>query len=142
MPSSTPYAGSRPASVRLDPLPTIAVSVITDISMVHTVMPLDLPALIASRDVDLIDVREQHEWDTGHIAGARLVPLERFRADPEAALVRGRTIVFICAKGVRSMAAAKLAERFGYSDVYNLEGGTKEWARVGLPLAIDERVAA
>jgi rhodanese-related sulfurtransferase len=120
----------------------MTVSVITDINMVHTVLPLDLAALMATRDVDLIDVREQHEWDTGHIAGSRLVPLERFRADPEAALVRGKTLVFICAKGVRSMAAAKLAERFGYDDVYNLEGGTKEWARVGLPLAVDERVAA
>ncbi len=110
--------------------------------MVHTVMPLELDALLATRDVDLIDVRDQHEWDTGHIAGARLVPLERFRADPDAALVRGRALVFICAKGVRSMAAAKLAERFGYSDVYNLDGGTKEWARLGLPLAIDSRVAA
>ena len=52
------------------------------------------------------------------------------------------TTVFICAKGVRSMQAAKLAERFGYTELYNLEGGTKEWARLGLPIATDARVAA
>jgi rhodanese-related sulfurtransferase len=51
-------------------------------------------------------------------------------------------LVFICAKGVRSLAAAKLADRFGYDRVYNLEGGTKEWARSGLDLIIDSRVAA
>ena len=88
--------------------------------------------------MDLIDVRDQSEWDTGHLVDARLVPLEQFRADPDAVLVHGTTIVFVCAKGVRSMQAAKLAERFGYENVYNLEGGTKEWARVGLPLAIEQ----
>jgi rhodanese-related sulfurtransferase len=110
--------------------------------MVHAITPTDLAQLVATTDVDLIDVREQSEWDAGHIEGARLVPLAQFRADPDAVLVRGRTIVFICAKGVRSMTAAKLAERFGYENLYNLEGGTKEWARVGLPIVIESRVAA
>src|SRR5262245_32111325 len=95
--------------------------------MVHAISPLELPALIASGSVDLVDVRGQDEWDTGHIPGARLVPLDQLRADPEAHLLRGKVTVFICAKGVRSMQAAKLAERFGYENLYNLEGGTKEW---------------
>ena len=119
----------------------MAASVITE-SMVHAINPGELAELVATQSVDLIDVREQSEWDTGHIEGARLVPLAQFRADPDAVLVHGRTVVFICAKGVRSMTAAKLAERFGYEQLYNLEGGTKEWARVGLPLVIDARVAA
>lgn len=116
-------------------------SVITE-SMVNTVNPTELAELVSTRNVDLIDVRDRSEWDTGYIAGARLVPLEQFRADPDAALVRGTAIVFICAKGVRSMQAAKLAERFGYEHLYNLEGGTKEWARVGLSLVVAARVAA
>ena len=119
----------------------MASSVITE-NMVHTVTPTELAELVATQSVDLIDVRDRNEWDTGHIEGARLVPLEQFRADPDAALVRGATIVFICAKGVRSMQAAKLAERFGYERVYNLEGGTKEWARLGLSLVTESRVAA
>jgi rhodanese-related sulfurtransferase len=111
--------------------------------MVHTVTPAGLAEMLSTQRVDLIDVREPSEWDTGHIPGARLVPLEQFRADPEKALVRGTTTVFICAKGVRSLAAAKLAERFGYENLYNLEGGTKEWDRTGLPLQIEaSRVAA
>jgi rhodanese-related sulfurtransferase len=110
--------------------------------MVKTVTPTELAELVATQAVDLIDVRDRSEWDTGYIAGARLVPLDQFRADPDAALVRGATIVFICAKGVRSMQAAKLAERFGYEHVYNLEGGTREWARVGLSLVVASRAAA
>ena|SRR5438270_12292201 len=120
-------------------------SVITEGIMVHPITAADLAELVHSQVVDLVDVRDLSEWDAGHIDGARLVPLDQFRADPDAALVRGSVIVFICAKGVRSLAAAKLAERFGYDRVYNLEGGTKEWARVGYPLVVSTdsgRVAA
>ncbi|MFT3697214.1 MAG: rhodanese-like domain-containing protein [Kofleriaceae bacterium] len=97
--------------------------------MVGTIQSAELAELLATSAVDLIDVRNPDEWDTGHIPGARLVPLHVFRNDPDAVLKHGTTIVFACAKGVRSMQAAKLAERFGYESVLNLEGGTKEWAR-------------
>jgi rhodanese-related sulfurtransferase len=102
----------------------------------------ELANLLTTHELDLIDVREAHEWETGHIPGARLVPLAEFRADPEKYLQRKAT-VFICAKGVRSMAAAKLADRFGYDSLYNLEGGTKAWAALGLPVTLPAaRVAA
>jgi len=104
--------------------------------MVHTVTPAELVELMSTQDVDLIDVRDQNEWDAGHIEAARLVPLEQFRADPDQALTRGPLLVFVCAKGVRSLSAAKLAERFGYDHVFNLEGGTKAWASAGLPLSV------
>jgi len=120
----------------------MAVSVITDITMIVEISPTELAALRASKDVDLVDVREVAEWEAGHIAGVRLVPLAQLRADPEASLVRGRAIVFICAKGVRSLAAAKLAERFGFDRLYNLSGGTKAWAAEGRPLLLESRVAA
>jgi len=109
--------------------------------MVNTVTPAELADLLQSTDVDLIDVRERDEWEALHIEGVRLVPLADFRADPEAVIVRGRVTVFICAKGVRSMSAAKLAERFGYENLFNLEGGTRAWADAGLPTAA-ARVAA
>ena len=104
--------------------------------MVNTVNANELNALLATQHIDLIDVRDPAEFETGHVAGARLVPLETFRADPDKVLSHASTIVFVCAKGVRSLAAAKLAERFGYEHVYNLDGGTKEWARLGLPLEV------
>jgi rhodanese-related sulfurtransferase len=119
----------------------MTVSVITETIMVTSISTAELAA-IAATGADLIDVREQHDWDAGHIAGSRVVPLETLRADPDAVLARGRAIVFICAKGVRSLAAAKLADRFGYEHVYSLEGGTKGWALEGLPLVVEARAAA
>jgi len=114
--------------------------------MILKVSPKELADLVAAHQVDLVDVRNPDEWDTGHIDGARLVPLPQLQADPDVVLSKGRPIVFICAKGVRSLAAAKLADRFGYTNLYSLEGGTKEWSREGLPLvtdaAADRRAAA
>jgi rhodanese-related sulfurtransferase len=110
--------------------------------MVLTVTPSQLVGLLADPGVDLIDVRDASEYEAGHVDGARLLPFEVLRADPDAVLARGATLVFVCAKGVRSLQAAKLAERFGHERVYSLEGGTKEWARSGMRLVSDRRVAA
>ena len=51
-------------------------------------------------------------------------------------------LLFVCQRGVRSLNAAKLAERLGYEKIYNLEGGTDAWARAGLPIAADQHAAA
>jgi rhodanese-related sulfurtransferase len=101
--------------------------------MVQIIPPNAVQALIESGSVDVVDVREPREWSTGHIPHARLVPLDELRANPETALGRDG-VVFVCAKGVRSLAAAKLAERLGFSHLYSLDGGTSNWVRAGLPL--------
>jgi len=109
---------------------------------VENITPRAAAELIARDNVLLIDVREQREWDTGRIDGSRLVPLDQFRADPEPYLSKDLPIIFICARGVRSLTAAKLAERLGYERLYNLEGGTLAWARDGLQLVTDAAVRA
>ena len=102
--------------------------------MVETLKPQAAADLLSHHTVEVIDVRDEREWCTGHLANARLVPFETFRADPEKAVARDHAVLFVCAKGVRSLAAAKLAERLGYAKIYSLDGGTKEWAKAGLPL--------
>jgi rhodanese-related sulfurtransferase len=103
--------------------------------VVQLLTPAELAALMAKdAAVDLVDVRDPEEWYGGHVPGARLIPLADLRADPDAVLVRGKPLVFVCSKGVRGMQAAKLAERFGYEPVYNVDGGTRAWADAGLPL--------
>lgn len=101
--------------------------------MVTTVSPQELQALVAKGELDIIDVREPSEWIDGHIPGARLVPLAQLRADPSGALPRDG-LVFVCAKGGRSAAAAQLAEQLGKRSVYNLAGGTDGWRSAGLPI--------
>lgn len=111
--------------------------------MVVTVDTAELAELIGrAGDIDLIDVRDPNEWESGHVEGARNIPLETLREDPEKFLAHGKALVFLCKKGVRSLAAAKLAERFGYERIYNLDGGMIEWLRVGFPVVVESRVAA
>jgi rhodanese-related sulfurtransferase len=66
-------------------------------------------ALLVSGELDVVDIRDTQEWSDGHIPGARLVPLDDLRADPEKTLPRSN-IVFVCGQGLRSLTAAKLAD--------------------------------
>jgi rhodanese-related sulfurtransferase len=98
--------------------------------------PDALRALGDSGGVDVIDVREPHEWIGGHLPGARLVPLGAFLRDPRGN-VRGNRAVFVCAHGLRSVTAAVAAESAGVPEVFNLDGGIVWWVARGLPLAYD-----
>ncbi len=104
--------------------------------MVETLTAAAAAELVSQHDVDVVDVRDDREWNQGHLPGARHIPLERLRTDVEAYLAK-KPILFICARGVRSLQAAKLAERFGYTEIYNLDGGTSAWSKAGLPLVVD-----
>ena len=101
--------------------------------MVQTLTPQEMSALLVSGEVDVVDIRDTQEWSDGHIPGARLVPLDDLRADPEKTLPRSN-IVFVCGQGLRSLTAAKLADRLGICKVYSLDGGISNWTRAGLQL--------
>jgi rhodanese-related sulfurtransferase len=101
--------------------------------MIRSLTPQQAKELMAQGDVDVVDVREPREWSGGHLPGSRLVPLDRLRESPKASLPRDG-ILFVCAAGVRSQTAARLAEASGLARVYSLVGGTRSWASAGLPL--------
>ena len=109
--------------------------------MVQTITPHQAIELLSKGDLTIIDVREPHEWLTGHIPGSQLVPLARFRANPPAE-IRSGAVLFVCAAGVRSEAAARLAASQGSTRVYNLGGGTRGWLRAGFPLETEATVTA
>jgi rhodanese-related sulfurtransferase len=104
--------------------------------MVNSVTPQQAQELITNGNFDIVDVREPVEWSSGHLPGSRLVPLQSLRSNPKGALPRDG-IIFVCAAGVRSQTAAKVAEANGRTNLYNLAGGTKSWANAGLPLVHD-----
>lgn len=104
--------------------------------MVNRLSPQEARDLIANGQVDVIDVRDPGEWSTGHLPGARHVPLAELRSNPQQALPRDG-VMFVCAAGVRSQTAARLAEQLGLSSLYSLNGGTRSWASAGLPLVQD-----
>ena len=82
---------------------------------------------------DVVDVREDWEWNRGHLPGARHVVLNTLLANPSAQKFRDRTI-FVCAMGERSAVASEMAVALGVKDVVNFRGGTKAWKDAGLPV--------
>jgi rhodanese-related sulfurtransferase len=86
-------------------------------------------------DVQLVDVREDAEWDAGRIAGARHVPLAEVAGQAQT-IDRDQPVVFYCRAGSRSAMAAEAFRRAGY-DAYSMDGGLLAWADRGLPLEPD-----
>jgi rhodanese-related sulfurtransferase/transcriptional regulator with XRE-family HTH domain len=102
--------------------------------MIRTVAVREAEALIASGDLDVVDVREPNEYAAGHVPGARSVPLAELQKGQVKALLPRERVLLVCARGVRSQTAATLAEAAGVGEIFSLEGGTSAWEKAGLPV--------
>jgi molybdopterin/thiamine biosynthesis adenylyltransferase/rhodanese-related sulfurtransferase len=93
--------------------------------------------LVEAGEPLVVDVREQDEWDEGHIPGAVHIPRGHLesrieRAAPDAT----RPIIVYCSAGNRSAFAAKTLGELGYQDVVSLSGGFTDWKRNGFPMEL------
>ena len=100
--------------------------------MIHSLSPAEAQSFLGP-DVDVIDVRDREEYVLGHVPGARNVPLILFRKNARQFLSEKKTL-FVCARGMRSETAARIAEELGQGDVYHLDGGTQAWLGAGFPV--------
>ena len=83
----------------------------------------------------LIDVREQVEWDAGHIAGALFIPQGVLLDRIEAAVPdRDEEIVLYCRSGARSGRMTAALQQVGYTNVVNMAGGILQWQADALPV--------
>jgi rhodanese-related sulfurtransferase len=80
----------------------------------------------------LIDVRADHEWEAGRIAGAGHVELDELSARA-GEIDRDRPVILYCRGGNRSTMATEALAAAGY-DAAKLSEGIVGWAEVGLPL--------
>ena len=83
-------------------------------------------------EVQLVDCREQYEWDAGRVEGAIHLPLNAIMAGDGADLDTAKPVVVICRSGNRSELATMMLQARGF-EAHNLEGGMEAWAREGLP---------
>jgi rhodanese-related sulfurtransferase len=82
---------------------------------------------IHNQGIYLVDVREVDEYESGHVAGARNIPLSEFSSRIDE--LPSSTIYMIC-RG-RSMQACEFCVDNGLSDVVNIAGGTLGWTAAG-----------
>jgi rhodanese-related sulfurtransferase len=93
------------------------------------------------RDWVLIDVREQDEYRSGHLPGAigcgrGILEYHIEELVPET----DREIVLYCRGGHRSALSADSLREMGYTRVYSMRGGFREWAEKGLPQSDEDRL--
>ena len=86
-------------------------------------------------DAMFLDVREQHEWDAGHVEGSVHIPMGEIPMRVEE-LDRDDEIVVVCHLGQRSGVVSDWLNERGYK-TQNLDGGLAAWQAEGLPLIAD-----
>jgi rhodanese-related sulfurtransferase len=91
----------------------------------------DLAAALVQPGASIVDVREHDEYVTGHVPGARHVPLAEVPSRPDAfAPGAGGVTYVICRSGARSLRACEYLAARGLA-VVNVAGGTMAWTSSG-----------
>jgi rhodanese-related sulfurtransferase len=101
----------------------------------HEAEVSDVP-MTFDESVVLLDVREDDEWQRGHAAGARHIPMGEVpgriaELDPAARLY------VVCHLGGRSLRVAQYLAQNGYEPI-NVTGGMQAWADAGRPVVTDD----
>src|SRR6476620_1325375 len=80
-------------------------------------------------NINLVDVREPHEFTEGYIAGGKLVPLGKVQTMQVEEMddMKDEEVIVYCRSGRRSMMACMMLDTLGFKDTYNLEGGILAW---------------
>lgn len=89
--------------------------------------------LVEAGEAVIVDVREPHEWDQGHIPDAIHIPMDQVR-DRLDEIPDADTVIFQCRSGGRSDRVAKRVRSDLDAEVANLSGGILAWERAGLPV--------
>lgn len=90
-------------------------------------------ALQERDDVFMLDVREQEEYDQGHIPGVILIPMDQvpYRLSE---IPTDKTVIVTCRGGNRSGQVTEFLRERGYKQVHNMEGGILAWQQAGYPV--------
>ena len=94
------------------------------------IAPKDVARLMQEgEDVILIDCRTPEEYETAHIDGATLVPMQELSVRiGELRQFEERAIIVHCHKGKRSMMVTAVLRELGFDDVRSMAGGIDRWS--------------
>ncbi|MEX0713954.1 MAG: rhodanese-like domain-containing protein [Pirellulales bacterium] len=92
-------------------------------------------SLQSGQHFELVDVREDHEWQAGHLPKAVHLGRGVLERDVEQRIPdTSAEIVLYCGGGYRSALAAESLQRMGYTNVRSMDGGFRAWREAGLPI--------
>ena len=84
--------------------------------------------MMDTQEVIILDVREQNEYDSGHISGAVLLPVGTIDEETAAQVIpeKDSTVLVYCRSGNRSKTASSALAELGYTNIYEF-GGINAW---------------
>jgi adenylyltransferase/sulfurtransferase len=95
--------------------------------LVPEITPRELAARAARGEpLQLVDVRESHEWELVHVQGARHIPLATLDAEWHT-LDATREVFVYCKGGIRSARAVSQLRKHGFDRAYSVTGGIVQW---------------
>jgi rhodanese-related sulfurtransferase len=98
------------------------------------ISPQDAAVKLNRGEAVIVDVRDQDEWDEGHIPGANHMSRGTIELDIEEKAPDPNTMIIChCGGGGRSALTAESLHKMGYKNVRSMAGGLKAWKAAGLP---------
>jgi rhodanese-related sulfurtransferase len=99
------------------------------------VNPSEAVQLMNREKAVVVDVCSAEEFATGHVAGAKNIPLGELEAKlPGAVKNKQMPVILVCASGVRSSRAVGVAKKLGFEKAFSLTGGMGAWRGASLPV--------
>ena len=91
--------------------------------------------MAANNGARLVDVREDNEWEAAHAAGSEHLGKGIIERDIEVQVPDKTTeVILYCGGGFRSALAADVLQQMGYTNVFSMAGGWKDWKDSGAPI--------
>ena len=107
------------------------------IAEIKSISPEEVYEIINNgEDYLIVDVRTKEEYDSGHLGGALLLPVQELE-DRLNELAIDKPIIVYCRSGVRSKTAATILVENGFKQVYDM-GGINDWNAKGYPIIVEE----
>jgi phage shock protein E len=106
----------------------------TGVSADAAISPTQAASLIKeNKHLQLIDVRTPGEYADGHLAGAKLIPLQEI-ARRISEIDKSKPVLLYCRTGHRSGSALEILQEQGFTEAKHMAGGINAWQAAGLPV--------
>jgi len=126
----TAVACSGQTDTTANPAPAAVVDAAETLDLADTVDVQTVASVKDRVDVVVLDVREQDEYDTGHIPGVVLIPMGEV-PNRLAEIPTDKEVIVTCRSGNRSGQITDFLRQQGYGNVHNMEGGILAWEAAG-----------
>ncbi|WGK63863.1 rhodanese-like domain-containing protein [Croceiramulus getboli] len=102
--------------------------------VVEVVSAEEMKSITMMDEIQLIDVRTEEEYESGHIEGAENLVLDDNFREKIQELDKSKPVAVYCLKGGRSARCTEIMKAEGFTKIYDLEGGLTTWKKADLPI--------